>query len=160
MAGLENEIFDKLLARLAGRSEVPAAAAAVPPTPAPVSEKERAQAVTAIISEAYAMPGVPEHVRRRCAKRRIEAEYGAECAAKYLRGRKRNKVPAGQIPTEATEAPPEAEPAKAPEVAAAVPAKAPEAISEPAKPPTEPVLALDSEMRKRLGVKETPAPSQ
>lgn len=153
MADLRNELLDGILARLAGRSVsdgTAAAAAAATPTPSPqVSEKERAQAITAIIAESYAMPNVPEHVRRRCAKRRIESEYGIEHAAKYLRGRKRSRVPAEQTPAES--APPESAPA-ASTVPEPTPEPTPAAAAAPiaTQPPAEPVLALDSELQRLL----------
>ncbi len=151
-------ILDAILSRLAGGAGAAPAAPSTPAAAPVVSEKERAEAINDIIAKAYAMPGVPEHVRRRCAKHQLVAEYGQECATKYLRGRKR-KVPGGGEP--AGEAPPATE---TPPAAAPPATKAPEATSTPAAVPApaktaEPtVLALDSELKKILAAKEAAPP--
>ena len=153
----DNALAELLLQRITGKLMQTASggqrpsAAATPAEPPKMSEAEKAAKVTSIISEAYAMPNVPEHVRRRCAKRRIEAEYGAECASKYLRGRKRTRVPAesadSQLPaaTTASVAAPAGTPASTPAAASTpVDPPAPELAVEP------PRLPLEAQLRELL----------
>lgn len=155
MMDSDNALAELLLQRITGKLMQTASggqrpsAAATPAEPPKMSEAEKAAKVTSIISEAYAMPNVPEHVRRRCAKRRIEAEYGAECASKYLRGRKRTRVPAESADTTtASVAAPVATPAPTPAAAAAAPTPveppAPELATEP------PRLPLEAQLRELL----------
>lgn len=153
MMDSDNALAELLLQRITGKLMQTASggqrpsAAATPAEPPKMSEAEKAAKVTSIISEAYAMPNVPEHVRRRCAKRRIEAEYGAECASKYLRGRKRTRVPAESADTTtASVAAPVATPAPTPAAAAPTPVEppAPEPVAEP------PRLPLEAQLRELL----------
>lgn len=153
MADLERDIIDALLRRrLGGDQPAPVASGSQPSTTSSpeVSERDRVQAITGIIAEAYAMPNVPEHVKRRCAKRRIEAEYGVEHATKFLRGRKRTKVPT----TEATPPPPAVEPS----VPVPTPTEPTPAAAAPT-PAATPTLALNDELQKILKTKEA-APTQ
>lgn len=144
MATPEDAILQGIMQKIAGRLNMPNGASEPEPVPVTptLSETDKVKAITSIISESYAMPNVPEPVRRRCAKRRIEAEFGKESATKFLRGRKRGKVPA-----------PAAETEQAPPLSTEPPAPTP---TEPPPPAAEavsvdtPVLKLNSEISKIL----------
>jgi hypothetical protein len=122
--------------------------------PPETSERERTEGIVGIITESYAIPNAPEHVRRGCAKRRIAAQYGKEHVPKYLRTAKRPRTPAAEpsepAPAETSEpAPTEAKAeTKAPvEPKVAAEAKAP--VGKKAAAEAE-VIPVEADLRKLL----------
>lgn len=151
---MNDEIFNALLGRLGERlvqqypGSTPPSASEPAPTPAtspaapePAAPTRRAEAIAAIISQSYSMPGVPDSVKKRCAKHRIEEEYGVEEARKYLRTNK--KKVAVPVPAQ-----PET-PAAAPTPTSSV--NAIPLFSPPSAAKTEsPVITINEEMRKLM----------
>lgn len=153
-----DDVLNALLGRLGETLVRQNPPAPVPePTPTPVAEPEqpkqrRAEAIARIIAESYAMPGVPEGVRKRCAKHRIEEEFGADEARKYLRSHnKKVAVPSEtSTPSVAPAASTPAPAASSPTATTTIPL-----FSPPAATPTA-TLVIANELSKML----TPAQQQ
>lgn len=143
---MEDVIFQKLLGKVgeAFIKESKEVAPVAPPAAEPPKEEievsppvNKAQEISAIIAQAYSMPGVPERTRKRCARYAIEEKFGEEEAKKYLRGNKKKVAVPQATPVEPTPVATQAEPAVTP----------PAAIASTSEPPK---ISIDGDLRKLM----------